>query len=127
MEAPVATLRRLLAAFEQLLLTQAHLLEGGDAAALRAAQANATTVFNEIIALSRQAEVQAKLSPGDRAQVMRLMQQQQDLVEQIERKKTAVRAELENVSSALSRTYELRSVYGAYRAPARSYSTASFA
>jgi hypothetical protein len=127
MELPVAKLRRLIGAFESLLGDQSHLLQADDAVAMLAAQERSKPVFDEIMVLSRQSDVVSKLTTADRTRVTALIKSQNDLFELLETKKKTVRVELDNVTGALSRTYELRTVYGAYRAPARSFSTASLA
>ena len=129
-EPAIARLRRLLGALESLVSDQALLLAADDHRGMLAAQERSRPVFDEIISLSRADEVVTRLTSADRERVARLIKSQGDHLQNLAAKKAAVRSELDTVSQAMTRTYSLRSSYGAknfYGAATRSSSVASFA
>lgn len=96
-----------------------------------ATQERSRPVFEEIISLSREDDVVTRLTSADRERVMQLVKRQGEHLEKLAEKKAAVRSELDTVASAMTRTYSLRSSYGAtkkhYAAAVHSSSVASFA
>jgi hypothetical protein len=130
-EPAIVRLRRLLGAFEILLSDQTLLLAAGDHGAMLATQERSQPVFAEIISLSREDDVVTRLTSADRERVALLVKRQGDHLQKLAAKKAAVRSELDSVSQAMTRTYSLRSSYGAtknpYGAATRTSGVVSFA